>query len=161
MVIAQQVQDGVDCQIARLAAERIAEALGLIPRTLERDSHIAQRQQTGLRIDVLLHVLRELPRRELEHRKRQHICLAVNVPHGAVDGADARVIRDEHVDLAGNVHMLGLQRSGDALAQVQRQRQAAVCAVGIAHNDLMLHGFLLYTFFCPGRPFFALCSAVS
>ena len=46
-------------------------------------------------------------------------------------------------------------------AQVQRQRQAAVCAVGIAHNDLMLHGFLLYTFFCPGRPFFALCSAVS
>ena len=57
--------------------------------------------------------------------------------------------------------MLGLQRSGDALAQVQRQRQAAVCAVGIAHNDLMLHGFLLYTFFCPGRPFFALCSAVS
>ena len=54
VVIAQQVQDGMDGQVADLALKAVAVFLGLGTGALHRDAHIAQGHKAGFGIGIVL-----------------------------------------------------------------------------------------------------------
>ena len=149
MVVAQQVQNGMDGEVADLAAGAVAELGRLLLGPLEADGHVAERYKAGIRILVALPRRGELAGRQLEHREREHVRRLVDLAVGLVDGADALVVRDEHVDLAGRVDALLVQRGGDTFGDLLLERKIAQAVSFTADHDTMLHfRFLFVCGFC-------------
>ena len=135
------MQHGVDGQVAHLPAGGVAEFLGLGDCPFQGDAHIPQGHQAGVRIFVFRPVRGQLSGRQLKHGEAQHIRGAVNVSGGAVDFPDARIIRDQDVDLALGRHALGLQHGIDARADVGGNNQALQAALLEYQIDLISHWF--------------------
>ena len=90
----------MDGEIPYLPTGGVAELLGLGNGPLQRDTHIPQGHETGVRVLVFAPVLGKLPGRELKHGKAQNIRGLVNVSGGAVNLLDALVVGDQDVDFA-------------------------------------------------------------
>ena len=101
-------------KVGKLAAVRVSVFLRLCRNVLERDDHIAERDQARAGVGVLL--ARKLAGGKLEHRKAQNVRCAVHLPHLTVDRVDGLVVRQPHVDLTGKIHALGGKRRADHLA---------------------------------------------
>ena len=87
-----------------LARRRVPELLRLLAGAGVAKDHVAQHHTAGIRLGLQL--LLRFAVKELVHREGQHIRRAVDIAHGAVDGADALVVRHKDVDLAGRVDAL-------------------------------------------------------
>ena len=143
MVIAQQVQHGVDGEVADLPLEAVAVFPGLGFRVLQGDGHVAQGQQARLGIEIAAQIRRQPAGGEVEHGERQHVRGGVDPAGGQIDGPDALVVGDEHVDLAVCRNALGLQGGADALAQMQIQPDGVQPPLIKGDDDMMIHGFVL------------------
>ena len=145
MVVAQQVQHRVRHKVGELAAVGVAIFLRLRSDVLERDDHIAERDQSRAGIGVLRP--RQLAGRKLKHWEAQYVRRAVDLPHFAVDLMDGIVIRQPHVDLTGKVHALGFKRRADDLAD---EGALAVAHAGHVRRDgeimSLCHYFFLFSF---------------
>ena len=118
VVIAQQVEDGVDGQVGHLTLDAVAELLGLLLGPVHGDDHVAQGAQAGLQVQLLL----VLPGGghaggQLQHGEGQHVGGAVDVPVFQVDFPDALVVGEEDVHGAADVHLFCLQGGGDDTGQ--------------------------------------------
>ena len=144
MVIAEQVQNGMNRQIADLAPRRVPEFLRLLLRPLERDRHIPQRHESRFRVFILVPILGQDAGGKLEHRERQNVRRLVNIPVGLVDRADGRIVRHENVNFTRRIHALFVQRREDALADLtlEKQRVRRFCLAG--HDNVMLHVLSLF-----------------
>ena len=69
MVVAQQMQNGVDGQIPDFAPGTVAEFCGLLSGPFEADGHVAQRHKAGIRVFVSVPRCGKLPRCQFKHRK--------------------------------------------------------------------------------------------
>ena len=120
-----------------------AEAQG--KDVLERDDHIAERDEARSGVGVLL--TRQLAGGKLKHRETQHVRRAIDLAHFAVDLVDGLVIRQPHVDLTGKVHTLGGERRADDLAD---EGAFAVAHAGHVRRDgnimSLCHHFFLFSF---------------
>ena len=112
MVIAQQMENGVHCEIAQFPLQGVAELLSLGGCPLQRDAHIAQRAGVGGGIEIVLSLGRNAGL-QLEHGEGQHVGGAVHPPHIQIDLMDALVIGEQNTDLAGQCNILRLQRGKD------------------------------------------------
>ena len=102
MVVAQQMQHRVDDQIAQLAFFAVSKFLRLLLHALHGDDHIAQRQKACRGVEEILVVLRRrLAGDKFKLREAQNIGGAVDLAHIEVDLVDARVTREQDIDLAG------------------------------------------------------------
>ena len=114
MVVAQQVQGGVDHQIGQLPPVGMPVLLGLGRHVLHGDHHVPQRHQTRAGVRVLL--IRQLAGDQVKDGKAQNVRGTVHLPHFKIDGVDARVAGDAHVHLTGEIHSLRRQSGADDLA---------------------------------------------
>ena len=144
MVVAQQMQNGVDGQIPDLAPGAVAELGGLLSGPFETDGHVAQRHKPGVRVFICFPRRGELPRRQLKHRERQHVRRPVDLAVCVVDGADALVVRHKDVDLTWGVDALMGQRGGDTFGDLLLEREIAQTAALAADDNAMLHFFSLF-----------------
>ena len=104
----------MDGEISHLPAGGVAELLGLGNRPFQRNAHIPQRHQPGLRILKVRPVRGRFPGDELEHGEAQHVRRLVHVAALPVDHLNACVIRHKDVDLAGDIDALRVQNRVDA-----------------------------------------------
>ncbi len=127
----------------------VAELGRLFLRPLEADGHVAQRHEAGIRVLVGLPRCGKLPRCQLKHREREHVRRLVDLAVGVVDGADALVVCHKHVDLAGRVDALLVQRGSDTFGNLLLERKIAQAVSFTADHDTMLHfRFLFVCGFC-------------
>ena len=121
----------MDGQVSDLPLDAVAELLGLGPCPLQGDDHIAQGHAVGAGVQIVAPIAGRIARLQLEHGEAQHIRGPVDVPGGQVDGVDARVIRDQNVDLAQGRDALGVQGGLHAALDVP------------GHGDVQQRGFFV------------------
>ena len=153
VVVAEQVQHGVDAEVTQLAGKAVSELVRLRLRALDRDAHVAQRHGVGAGIPVGLR--RMLAGPEVKHREAQNVGGAVDAAHLAVDLLNAFVVREQDIDLARQRHALERERGVDRFFE-QRGKLVVEQLVHIGfdgHQILVLfHDVNLFIFSCFSRP---------
>ena len=106
----------MDGEIPHLPAGGMAELFGLGNCPFQRNAHIPQRHQSGLRVLKVRPVRGRFPGDELEHGEAQHVRRLVHVAALPVDHLNACVIRHKDVDFTGDIDALCVQNRVDARA---------------------------------------------
>ena len=142
VVIAQQVEDGVDRQIGELPLDAVAELLGLGLGPLHGDDHVPQGAQAGLRVQFILPLAGgRHAGGKLQHGEGEHVGGRVDLPLLQVDLPDPLVGGQQHVHPAGDGNLLRLQSGGDDPGQQGFVRIGAVqLPVDV---DIMVFHFVL------------------
>ena len=134
----------MDGEVAQLPLHAVAELLRLGRRPLQRDTHIPQGDQAGLR--VLLPILRVLSGLQVEHGEGEYVGGPVHLPHLPVNLVDARVVGEEYADLTGQRDPLRFQSGGDHPVQQGLGLRRAL-HLGLKDNGV-IH---------PSTPFLSVC----
>ena len=124
VVVTQQMQHGVDGQIAQLPGKAVAVFLALGGAALQGEYHIPQGD--ALRFVVIFAGSGvESPLRQLVEGEGEHVRGAVYAALIPVDGMNPRVVGQHDADLAVRIDALGPERgAGGAAGQLCRLRVA-------------------------------------